>query len=66
VLSINLGGFTTYIDRRSGLRKPKVAFIASTLIMIDIMLRLYSGHGCDHAIVARLAKKTLIVGVFGS
>jgi type IV secretion system protein TrbL len=60
-----LSTFTTYIDSGFGLLKPEVAFIASTLIVIDITLAaLFWSWGGDDDIMARLVKKTLFVGVF--
>ncbi|WP_375788581.1 P-type conjugative transfer protein TrbL [Bradyrhizobium sp. Pha-3] len=60
-----LSTFTTYIDSGFGLLKPEVAFIASTLIVIDVTLAaLFWSWGGDDDIMARLVKKTLFVGVF--
>ena len=57
--------FTRYIDGGFGLLKPEVAFIASTLIVIDVTLAaLFWSWGADDDIIARLVKKTLFVGVF--
>src|SRR5712672_2137152 len=60
-----LGVFTQYIDSGFGLLQPEVAFVATTLIAIDITLAalLWSWSG-DDDIIARLVKKTLFVGVF--
>lgn len=60
-----LGVFTSYIDSGFGLLDGEVAFIASTLIVIDVTLAaLFWAWGGDEDIVARLVKKTLFVGVF--
>ena len=57
--------FTRYIDSGFGLRRPEVAFIAATLIVIDVTLAaLFGSWGADEDIIARLVKKTLFVGVF--
>ncbi|MCJ8508068.1 P-type conjugative transfer protein TrbL [Rhizobium lemnae] len=57
--------FTRYIDGGFGLLQPEVAFIATTLIVIDITLAaLFWSWGADEDIIARLVKKTLFVGVF--
>ncbi len=60
-----LGVFTSYIDSGFGLLGGEVAFIASTLIVIDVTLAaLFWAWGGDEDIIARLVKKTLFVGVF--
>jgi type IV secretion system protein TrbL len=60
-----LGTFTRYIDSGFGLLGGEVAFIATTLIVIDVMLAaLFWSWGADDDILARLVKKTLFVGVF--
>ena len=60
-----LGVFTTYIDSGFGLLGGEVAFIATTLIVIDVTLAaLFWSWGADEDIMARLVKKTLFVGVF--
>ena len=57
--------FTRYIDSGFGLLGSEVAFIATTLIIIDVTLAaLFWSWGADDDIVARLIKKTLFVGVF--
>ncbi|SMH40850.1 P-type conjugative transfer protein TrbL [Mesorhizobium australicum] len=57
--------FTSYIDSGFGLLGGEVAFIASTLIVIDITLAaLFWAWGADEDIVARLVKKTIFVGIF--
>jgi type IV secretion system protein TrbL len=60
-----LGVFTRYIDSGFGLLQPEVAFVATTLVAIDITLAaLFWSWGGDDDIIARLVKKTLFVGVF--
>ncbi len=57
--------FTRYIDSGFGLLGGEVAFLAATLIVIDITLAaLFWALGADDDIIARLIKKTLFVGVF--
>ncbi|CAL4869873.1 hypothetical protein MMA231_04165 (plasmid) [Asticcacaulis sp. MM231] len=59
--------FTRYIDSGFGLVHGDVAFIASTLIVIDVTLAAlywtFDGAG-ENEIIARLVKKTLFVGAF--
>jgi type IV secretion system protein TrbL len=60
-----LSVFTTYIDSGFGLLGSEVAFIATTLIVIDVTLAaLFWAWGADDDIIARLVKKTLFVGIF--
>jgi type IV secretion system protein TrbL len=60
-----LGVFTSYIDSGFGLLGGEVAFIATTLIVIDVTLAaLFWSWGAEDDIIARLVKKTLFVGVF--
>ncbi|AMS44027.1 P-type conjugative transfer protein TrbL [Aminobacter aminovorans] len=60
-----LGVFARYIDSGFGLLGGEVAFIATTLIVIDVTLAaLFWSWGADDDIMARLVKKTLFVGVF--
>lgn len=58
--------FTRYIDSGFGLLRGEVAFIASTLIVIDVTLAFLfwtlDGGGDD--MIARLIKKTMFVGAF--
>ena len=57
--------FTRYIDSGFGLLGGEVAFIASTLIVIDVTLAaLFWSWSADDDIIARLIKKTLFVGAF--
>jgi type IV secretion system protein TrbL len=57
--------FTSYIDSGFGLLGGEVAFIATTLIVIDVTLAAqFWSWGADDDIIARLIKKTLFVGVF--
>ncbi|ESQ77767.1 hypothetical protein ABENE_23285, partial [Asticcacaulis benevestitus DSM 16100 = ATCC BAA-896] len=59
--------FTRYIDSGFGLVHGDVAFVATTLIAIDVTLAAlfwtFDGGG-DSEIMARLIKKTLFVGAF--
>ena len=65
VIDSFLGVFTSYIDSGFGLLGGEVAFIAMTLIVIDVTLAaLFWAWGADDDIIARLVKKTLFVGVF--
>ncbi|MBX5086762.1 P-type conjugative transfer protein TrbL [Rhizobium lentis] len=65
VIDSFLGTFTQYIDSGFGLLSGEVAFIATTLIVIDVTLAaLFWSWGADDDIIARLVKKTLFVGVF--
>lgn len=55
--------FTSYIDSGFGLLGDEVAFLASTLIVIDITLAgLFWASAED--VLAHLVKKTLYVGFF--
>ncbi|RWQ33155.1 MAG: P-type conjugative transfer protein TrbL [Mesorhizobium sp.] len=57
--------FTSYIDSGFGLLGGEVAFIASTLIVIDVTLAaLFWAWGADEDIIARLVRKTIFVGIF--
>ena len=57
--------FTRYIDGGFGLLSGEVTFIATTLIVIDVVLAaLFWSWGADDDVIARLVKKTLFVGVF--
>jgi type IV secretion system protein TrbL len=57
--------FTRYIDSGFGLLGGEVAFLASTLIVIDVTLAgLFWAWGADENVVAHLVKKTLYVGFF--
>jgi len=57
--------FTRYIDSGFGLLGGEVAFIATTLIVIDVTLAaLFWTWGEGDDIIARLVKKTLFVGIF--
>lgn len=60
-----LGIFTRYIDSGFGLLGGEVAFIATSLIVIDVTLAaLFWSWSADDDIIARLVKKTLFVGAF--
>jgi type IV secretion system protein TrbL len=57
--------FASYIDSGFGLLGGEVGFLASTLVVIDIVLAaLFWSLAPDEDIIARLVKKTLFVGVF--
>src|SRR3546814_13936398 len=57
--------FTRYIDSGFGLLSGEVAFIATTLIVIDVTLAaLFWAWGADDDIIARLVKTPMFVGVF--
>jgi type IV secretion system protein TrbL len=57
--------FTSYIDSGFGLLGGEVSFLASTLVVIDVVLAaLFWSLAPDEDIIARLVKKTLFVGVF--
>ena len=57
--------FTTYINSGFGLLGGEVAFLTSTLIVIDITLAgLFWAWGADEDILARLVRKTLYIGFF--
>jgi type IV secretion system protein TrbL len=57
--------FTRYIDSGFGLLGGEVAFLASTLIVIDLTLAgLFWAWGADEDVLAHLIKKTLYVGFF--
>lgn len=60
-----LDTFTTYIDSGFGLLGGEVAFLATTLIVIDITLAgLFWAWGADEDVVQRLVKKTIYIGFF--
>ena len=57
--------FSRYIDSGFGLLGGEVAFIATTLIVIDVTLAaLFWSWGEQDDILARLVKKTSVVGIF--
>ncbi|MEJ6011138.1 P-type conjugative transfer protein TrbL [Novosphingobium aquae] len=57
--------FSRYIDSGFGLLSGEVAFVATTLIVIDVTLAaLFWSWGEADDIVSRLVKKTLFVGIF--
>ena len=65
VIDSFLSVFTNYIDSGFGLLSGEVAFLATTLAAIDITLAaVFWSWAADEDIIARLAKKTLFVGVF--
>jgi type IV secretion system protein TrbL len=60
-----LGVFTQYIDSGFGLLGGEVRYLASTLIVIDVVLAgLFWAWGAEQDITARLIKKTLFTGFF--
>ena len=57
--------FTQYIDSGFGLLGGEVAWLASTLVVIDVTIAaLFWAWGADEDVLARLVKKTLFVGAF--
>ncbi|WP_027168828.1 P-type conjugative transfer protein TrbL [Mesorhizobium sp. WSM3224] len=57
--------FTRYIDSGFGLLGGEVAFLTTTLIVIDITLAgLFWAWGADEDVLHRLVKKTLYIGFF--
>lgn len=57
--------FSRYIDSGFGLLQGEVAFLATTLIVIDVTLAvLFWTFGEPDSIIARLIKKTLFIGAF--
>jgi type IV secretion system protein TrbL len=57
--------FTTYIDSGFGLLGGEVAFLSTTLVVIDVTLAaLFWAWASGEDILARLVKKTLYVGFF--
>src|SRR5580698_4959498 len=65
VIDTFLDTFTTYIDSGFGLLKGEVAYLSSTLIVIDVTLAgLFWAWGADEDVLQRLVKKTLYVGFF--
>jgi type IV secretion system protein TrbL len=57
--------FTRYIDSGFGLLGGEVAFLATTLIALDVAIAaLFWAWGADEDVLARLIKKTLYVGFF--
>lgn len=60
-----LATFTSYIDSGFGLLGGEIAFLTTTLIVIDIVLAgLFWAWGADEDIIQRLVKKTLYIGFF--
>jgi len=60
-----LDTFTSYIDSGFGLLGGEVAFLTSTLIVIDITLAgLFWAWGADEDVLQRLVRKTLYIGFF--
>src|SRR5262249_21440022 len=60
-----LNTFTRFIDSGFGLLGGEVAFLATSLIVIDVtMAALFWAWAPDEDILARLIRKTLYVGFF--
>jgi type IV secretion system protein TrbL len=60
-----LNTFTTYIDSGFGLLGGEVAFLATTLVVIDVtMAALFWAWAAEEDILVHLVKKTLYVGFF--
>ncbi|MCL2420131.1 MAG: P-type conjugative transfer protein TrbL, partial [Conexibacteraceae bacterium] len=60
-----LDTFTRYIDSGFGLVSGEVAFLATTLVALDMALAaLFWAWGADGDILARLVRKTLYTGFF--
>ena len=60
-----LNVFTTYIDSGFGLVGGEVAFLATTLVVIDMTLAaLFWAWSSGEDVLARLIRKTLYVGFF--
>jgi type IV secretion system protein TrbL len=60
-----LNTFTTYIDSGFGLLNGEVAFLATTLVGIDVTIAaVFWAWAAEEDILARLIKKTLYVGFF--
>jgi type IV secretion system protein TrbL len=60
-----LNTFTTYIDSGFGLLNGEVAFLATTLVVIDVTIAgLFWAWSAGEDILAHLIKKTLYVGFF--
>ena len=65
VIDTFLNTLATYIDSGFGLIKGDVAYLSSTLIVLDITLAgLFWAWGADENIIQRLVKKTLYIGFF--
>ena len=65
VINTFLNTFYTYIDSGFGLLGGEVAFLSTTLIVIDITLAgLFWAWGADEDVMHRLVKKVMYVGFF--
>lgn len=65
VIDTFLDVFTRYIDSGFGLLGGEVAFLSSTLIVIDVTIAaLFWAWGTDEDVLQRLVKKTLYIGAF--
>ncbi|MDR7059176.1 MULTISPECIES: P-type conjugative transfer protein TrbL [unclassified Sphingopyxis] len=57
--------FSRYIDSGFGLLQGEVAFLSSTLIVLDLTIAgLFWAWGTDEDVMQRLVKKTLTIGTF--
>ncbi len=56
--------FTSHIDSGFGLLRPEVAYLASALIVIDLVLVFSFAAWSNEDVLQRLAKKVLYVGFF--
>ncbi len=65
IIDTFLATFSRYIDSGFGLLQGEVAFLSSTLIVIDLTLAgLFWAWGADEDVMQRLVKKTLMIGTF--
>ncbi|MFA7504707.1 MAG: P-type conjugative transfer protein TrbL [Burkholderiaceae bacterium] len=65
VINTFLATFNSYIDSGFGLLGGEVAFLSTTLIVIDVTLAgLFWAWGADEDVMHRLVKKVLYVGFF--
>ncbi len=65
VIDTFLQTFSRYIDSGFGLLQGEVAFLSSTLIVIDLTIAgLFWAWGTDEDVMQRLIKKTLTIGTF--
>lgn len=65
IIDTFLETFSRYIDSGFGLLQGEVAFLSSTLIVIDLTLAgLFWAWGADEDVMQRLVRKTLTIGTF--
>lgn len=65
IIDTFLQTFGRYIDSGFGLLQGEVAFLSSTLIVIDLTIAgLFWAWGTDEDVMQRLVKKTLTIGTF--